>query len=98
MPETESATLGLAPGLTPEQGLGMDVQRYWANGVQFTMSGNEAFLVFREQVNFEGPDGGTKTVFKNILSVVMPLETARQMYNVMTMLPGFLENDGEQSA
>jgi hypothetical protein len=84
MPDNDAVQLGIPQGMTAELAIGFDVPRQWANGVQVTVSGDTVFLVFREQVNFEGKDDEPSRVsIKNVGSFVVPLVTALQLREVL---------------
>ena len=96
MDEPKGPTFGLMPGLTPEQGVGLDVPRIWANGVQITQTGENTFLVFREQMIFatknDKDEIEERLVYKNVASVVIPQDTARQMLQILQRQLGSDEN------
>jgi hypothetical protein len=75
---------GLAPGVTPEEALGLDVRKYWATGVQVTNSEDFTVFVFREQGLFDLEDGEEPhLLMKNVVSVVVPKKTALSMIEIL---------------
>ena len=92
MAAPESVTFSVQ--IPAEQLLGFDVPRLWANGVQVFAAGPEVSFVFREQwlltsaaENQPGlsprPEAALEPTFRNVVSVVMSLDTAKQFYKVL---------------
>lgn len=62
--------------------MGMDVPRVWANGAQLFLNPQVALLVFREQ-NLATAEEGVELLLKNVASVVLPLDVAREMHRLL---------------
>ncbi len=75
--------------LGPEFGLGMDLPRIWATGVQTFPSPDGSLIVFREQnMLMDGEE--TVVLIKNVASILMPTAVLRdfhtQIGTVLAML------------
>lgn len=65
--------------LGPSFQLGMDVPRTWASGVQAFINGDQTLLVFREQ-NIIPVVGDVDVILKNVTSVILPTNVAREFH------------------
>ena len=75
---------GLLPGMTPEQSMGFDVPRQWANGVQITATPESTFIVFREQIGaVEGEGKEPRVMIRNVSSIVIPTPVALQLADIL---------------
>lgn len=98
MAELIPPVLGLQPGDSPEKAIGLDVPRLWANGVQITLAGNDAFVVFREQISLQDAEGAEpRLIFRNVASLLMPMSgliATRDLLN--RLIPP--EDSGDEAA
>lgn len=62
----------------PEFALGADIDRVWATGVQVFPNPQFTLVVFRDQSLAQDDNGEFVQVMKNVASLVMPTEVAKQ--------------------
>jgi hypothetical protein len=72
----------------PGAAMAMDLPRTWATGAQAVITGDFTMIIFREQNQFEleGVDGEPiepQVLVKNVASIVMPTEVARQFSKIL---------------
>lgn len=70
--------------LSVEDMVGLNTDRIWATGLQVFANPEYTMIVFREQMNIQKEDGSdAQMLVKNVASVVMPTEVARQMKDIL---------------
>jgi hypothetical protein len=79
----EGKYLGLLPGQTPEQSVGYDIPRVWANGVQVTPTPDVTFIVFREQIAAQEEGKDQRLMLRNVASVILPTTLAIQLAEIL---------------
>lgn len=82
-------------GMPFEMQLGFDVPRTWATGVQFFGNPGHVLAVFREQVTQPAAEGTATVLAKNVASVVLPLDVAREMYKILGQVLSELDKNAE---
>ncbi|WP_428630557.1 hypothetical protein [Sphingopyxis sp.] len=63
-----------------EQQLGYDVPRMWTTGAQFFGNNEHVLAVFREQTSRDMGDGTTTLHVRNVGSIIMPIQVARDVH------------------
>lgn len=85
--EQPPAELVAAPDATQMmQMLGFDTQRLWVTGVQVFVTGETTLIVLREQFDATLQDGKSETIMRNVGSLVMPTELAKEMAGIINSL------------
>ncbi len=80
----------------PEFLIAYDLPRVWTTGAQAFVDPNVTNIVFREQSLFEEDDGKKQGLIRNVASVVMPTEVARQLRDVLVNQLDLLDGKPEE--
>lgn len=78
----------------PDFTVGFDVPRTWATGVQVFVTPAVTTMVFREQILLD-EDGEMKGLLRNVGSVVMPTEVAREFSTILSANLGALNGNDQ---
>jgi len=68
----------------PEFAIGYDLPRVWTTGAQVFVDARFSNIVFREQSLYTSDEGNMQGLIRNVASVVMPTDMARQLRDLLT--------------